>query len=97
MASKMVDLTGDSDSELDVEGASGVSDSSKINSIFLPKSVDKPMKHVPSFGIDKKQNMVVPGEDRRDMRDQPFAQASQVVMGSDLQQNKLTSHRFTYY
>ena len=83
MASKMVDLTGDSDSEPDNKGNGDIAVSGEINSIVLPKSVEKPRKHIPSFGIEKVNNV-------RDV------QASQVAAGGDLQQNKLTLNRFTY-
>ena len=114
-ASKLVDLTADSDS--DSEGGAvpaaynnvvdlGVEKPSnnKINALILPKSVDKPMKHVPSFGgrpdsVDNKQNItqksLVPegsssSSSSSDMRE---TNTQKSIVTTNTQPNKISSNR----
>ena len=110
--SKFVDLTADSDS--DSEGVVAVPSANnnvvdleverppnnKINAVILPKSVDKPMKHVPSFGgrpdsVDNKQNnthrsLVPEGSSSSDMRE---TNTQKSIVTNNTQQNKISSNR----
>lgn len=117
-ASKLVDLTADSDS--DSEGVVAVPSANnnvvdlgderppnnKINAVILPKSVDKPMKHVPSFGgrpdsVDNKQNnthrslipegsSIISSSSNSDIRE---TNTQKSIVTNNTQQNKISSNR----